>query len=414
MTTELGVFPSDWRVDRFDSLFDVQQGKQVSKKNRIGGNQRPFLRTKNVFWNRLESNDLDEMHFSEADEIRLALKRNDLLICEGGDIGRTAMWRGTIPNCYYQNHLHRARIRTPETADAQFVLFWLWYAFEFGNLYFGRGNVTTIPNFSQCELPLAIPPLVEQRKIAGVLGLVQRAMKQQERLIALTTELKRTLLHQLFTHGLRGEPQKQTEIGPVPQSWEVKHLEVVATIIMGQSPDGDSYNADGHGVPLINGPVEFGPGALSKTLEVKFTTEPTKLCEVDDLILCVRGSTTGRTNVANGRACIGRGVAAVRAQECQEYLSQFMVSIRDRIYSMGTGTTFPNISGSQIREILVPVPPSDVQTEIGGILATVDRKQGLLEHKHAALTALFRTLLHQLMTGQIRVNGLDEDSLTGE
>jgi type I restriction enzyme, S subunit len=327
------------------------------------------------------------------------------------------MWRGGVADCYYQNHLHRARLKSVDTADAQFVLFWLWYAFEYGKVYFGRGNVTTIPNLSRgklCELPIAVPPYDEQQKIAVVLSLVQRAIEQQERLIALTTELKRALMHRLFTQGLRDEPQKQTEIGPVPQSWEVKHLEEVATIIMGQSPNGDSYNTDGHGVPLVNGPVEFGPRALSRTLEVKFTTEPTKLCEVDDLILCVRGSTTGRTNVANGRACIGRGVAAVRAQRCQEYLSQFMVSIRDRIYSMGTGTTFPNISGSQIREILVPVPPSHVQTEIGGILATVDRKQGLLERKQAALSALFRTLLHQLMTGQTRVNNLNVDDLTGE
>jgi type I restriction enzyme S subunit len=68
---------------------------------------------------------LDEMHFSKTDESRLVLKPDDLLICEGGDIGRTAIWGGGISHCYYQNHLHRARIRDPKTADAQFVLFWL-------------------------------------------------------------------------------------------------------------------------------------------------------------------------------------------------------------------------------------------------------------------------------------------------
>ena len=71
------------------------------------------------------------------------------------------------------------------------------------------------------EFKFHVPPLPEQRKIAGVLGVVQRAMEQQERLLALTAELKKALLHQLFTAGLRGEPQKQTEIGPVPESWEV-------------------------------------------------------------------------------------------------------------------------------------------------------------------------------------------------
>lgn len=90
-STELGEFPSDWRVQRFDSLFAVQQGKQVSKKNRVGENQRPFLRTKNVFWGRLDLTNLDEMHFTETDEKRLVLQPEDLLVCEGGDIGRTAI-----------------------------------------------------------------------------------------------------------------------------------------------------------------------------------------------------------------------------------------------------------------------------------------------------------------------------------
>ena len=226
-STELGELPAHWPVQRFDSLFAVQQGKQVSKTNRIGENQRPFLRTKNVFWGELDLTDLDEMHFTEADEKRLALHPGDLLVCEGGDIGRTGIWNGALPRCYYQNHLHRARLRDKGAANSQFALYWLWYAFEIGSVYFGRGNVTTIPNLSQsklCELPVPVPPHPEQRKIAGVLGVVQRAMEQQERLLALTSELKKALLHQLFTSGLRGEPQKQTEIGPVPESWEVKPL----------------------------------------------------------------------------------------------------------------------------------------------------------------------------------------------
>ncbi|MGH8604590.1 MAG: restriction endonuclease subunit S, partial [Gammaproteobacteria bacterium] len=236
---EFGKLHAGWMVQRFDSLFNVQQGKQVSKRNRDGSNQRPFLRTKNVFWGRLDLRALDEMHFTESEEQRLALKRGDLMICEGGDIGRTAIWQGEIAGCYYQNHLHRARLRDKAVADSHFVLYGLWYAFDVGNVYFGRGNVTTIPNLSQsklCELPLPMPPLPEQRKIASVLGLVQRAIEQQERLLQLTAELKKTLLHQLFTQGLRGEPQKQTEIGPVPESWEVVRLEGICTFLSGGTP----------------------------------------------------------------------------------------------------------------------------------------------------------------------------------
>src|SRR6056297_1282348 len=230
--TEIGVFPSAWEIDRVDSAFDIQQGKQVSKKNRDGEHQRPFLRTKNVFWNRLELSDLDQMHFSEAEQKRFELRENDLLVCEGGSIGRTALWKNEVEGCLHQNHLHRLRVKG-ERADAQFGVYWLWYAFDVAKLYFGRGNVTTIPNLSQsklAELPMALPPLPEQKKIAHILSTVQQAIEAQERIIQTTTELKKALMHKFFTEGLRNEPQKQTEIGPVPESWEVVSLSDIAKI----------------------------------------------------------------------------------------------------------------------------------------------------------------------------------------
>src|SRR5450432_4311407 len=126
--------------------------------------------------------------------------------------------------------------------------------------------------------------------------------------------------------------------------WVTKKLGEVCEIIMGQSPDGDSYNVIGEGAPLINGPVEFSPGAFGKTTRTKFTTAPSKLCRKNDLILCVRGSTTGKMNIAGFDACIGRGVAAIRAKEYQPWINYFIRSKRNDIYSLGTGATFPNIS----------------------------------------------------------------------
>lgn len=415
--TELGCLPADWRVDRFDSVFDVQQGRQVSKGNRVGDNQRPFLRTKNVFWNRLDLADLDEMHFSEADESRLALKPDDLLICEGGDIGRTAIWGGLISRCYYQNHLHRARIRDPNTADAQFVLFWLWYAFEFGHLYFGRGNVTTIPNLSQSklrELPVAIPTLAEQRKIAAVLGLVQRAMEQQERLIALTTELKKTLLHQLFTHGLRGEPQKQTEIGLVPESWEVVRLGEFCALGTGTTPSTarpDYYNGD---VPfvktthIVNNRIKKSETHVSKQAVNDCSL---KLYSPGTVLMAMYGQGKTRCQVAllDISAATSQNAAAIQPSEeiNSEFLWQYLMSRYQVLRNSGALGHISHLNLGYVRDFQIPKPPVVVQCEIAEILGTIDRRLMLIESKRYLFYDLFRTLLRQLMTAEIRVNDLD-------
>src|SRR5206468_6247388 len=84
-----------------------------------------------------------------------------------------------------------------------------------------------LPHLNRQQIADAVidlPPFAEQRQIARLLSALQRAIERQERLIALTAELKKALMHHLFTEGTRGEPLKQTEIGPVPESWSIKPL----------------------------------------------------------------------------------------------------------------------------------------------------------------------------------------------
>jgi type I restriction enzyme, S subunit len=157
----------------------------------------------------------------------------------------------------------------------------------------------------------------------------------------------------------------QNNIMPdLPASWEWKKISQIAEIIMGQSPPGNSYNTDGNGIPLINGPVEFGPTPFSKTKKTKFTTASRKICNENDLILCVRGSTTGRMNIAGFDSCIGRGVAAIKAECNQNFLNYFIHFNQNKIYKLGTGSTFPNISSSQISSIGIPIPFKDEQNQI--------------------------------------------------
>lgn len=191
----------------------------------------------------------------------------------------------------------------------------------------------------------------------------------------------------------------------LPEGWVWTEVGELADVVMGQSPPGSTYNAEGRGVPLINGPVEFGPTAFSKTIRAKFTTAPAKMCMEGDLILCVRGSTTGRMNLAGFDACIGRGVAAIRARACQAYLNWVIHSMQRSIYDMGTGSTFPNVSSDVVSSLRIPVAPLREQERIASSLdelfSRLDAGVAALERVRANLKRYRAAVLKAAVEGKL-------------
>ena len=202
----------------------------------------------------------------------------------------------------------------------------------------------------ECKIPL--PPIAIQKEIV--------------------TEIEG---YQKVINGARAVIDNYRPHIAIDPDWEMVELGKIAEIIMGQSPAGETYNAEGKGVPLINGPVEFGPHPFSKTIINQYTTAPNKMCQVGDLILCVRGSTTGRMNIAGYEGCIGRGVAAIRSIDSQQWINFVINSLRDRIYKLGVGSTFPNITSKDLSTLLIPFPPLETQK---AIVAEIEAEQALV------------------------------------
>ena len=180
-----------------------------------------------------------------------------------------------------------------------------------------------------------------------------------------------------------------------------KKLSDIAEINMGQSPAGSSYNSEGIGFVLVNGPVEFTEDPFGFTKSIKFTTAPTKFCEKNDALICVRGSTTGRMNIAREKACIGRGVASIRAKDNQKWVNYFLRSSRNLIFSLGKGSTFPNVSQSQLRGIEIPYPSLKDQNHIIQKLDKVEINMSIVrgekETKLDQLLALKASLLREAL-----------------
>lgn len=150
---------------------------------------------------------------------------------------------------------------------------------------------------------------------------------------------------------------------------KVYELQAVATLTMGTSPKGSTYNSDGTGMPLLNGPTEFGAVHPVCTL---FTTSPVRTCKAGDLLFCVRGSTTGRMNWADRPYAIGRGVAAIRSYSPPEtrYLRYYLEAHLPSLLKRAGGGTFPNLRQADIATF--PILWPDNRKEIAAVLTAYD------------------------------------------
>lgn len=142
--------PKGWPIVPFSSLGDCRLGKMLDKKKQSGQFQKPYLRNVNVQWDRIDTYDLYEMDFRPDEQNTLRLKNGDVLICEGGEIGRAAIWNSQIEECYYQKALHCLRPDATVTR-ADFVVWLLWHLARSGSLT-GSTTHSTIAHLTGVQL----------------------------------------------------------------------------------------------------------------------------------------------------------------------------------------------------------------------------------------------------------------------
>jgi type I restriction enzyme S subunit len=199
---------------------------------------------------------------------------------------------------------------------------------------------------------------------------------------------------------------KETEIGLIPKHWEVVRLGEVAEITMGQSPPGETYNTQGIGMPFLQGKAEFGKVYPSP---VKYTTNPLKIGKTGSVLISVRAP-VGDVNIANMDYCIGRGLASISFKNgygYNEYLFYCLQFLKPSLEKEGYGSTFKAINKEVLTKFQIPLPPLEEQQKIAHILQSIDQRIEKEEKYKNALQNLFKSLLHNLMTGKIRVRVKD-------
>ena len=410
-----------WRP--LGELFEIGAGKTMSAAARNGPDKTPFLRTSNVFWDEIDLSSVDEMSISERELPAKLLRPGDLLVCEGGEIGRAAIWRGEVETMSFQNHLHRLRPIVPDV-EPRFYVFFLQSAFTQLGIFEGAGNKTTIPNLSRSRLAgleVPLPSLDDQRAISRVLGNVRQTIGSQSQILEVLQELKHTAMHTLFTRGLRGEPQKETEIGPMPESWERAELGSLAEITYGAQAAVANATNPAIGTPILTNVNLDLEGYIDlqklRYYKIPDTQRDRLILRTGDVLFNWRSGSSkhvGKTVIFNLEGEFTYSSFILRFRPRRVISSKFL--FRWLTYLRVNGFFIAQRNVSSINSVYnaslsatIPIwfPNKEQQQKVVTILDAIDRKIDLHRRKRAVLEELFKALLHKLMTGEIRVAELD-------
>jgi len=416
--TELGLLPESWEVVTINDLFNIQQGKQLSaRESKEGKIEKLFLRTSNVFRKGIDVSNVSKMFFTKEEFEKLKLKSGDILVCEGGDIGRTALYSAELNECAYQNHLYRLRIKN-ENDSKQFFVLWMNYAINQRKMYIQEGNRTTIPNLSGSRLKrfkIPRPPFDEQHKITSALYAIQTAQVKTEAVIITLREFKQSMMKHLFRCGpvsleeTKNVKLKETEFGMVPDEWNLIKLGDVSTMIVPQRNKPKKFDGD---IPWIRIEDFDGKYISNSKSNQKVSEETIQSMHLRQFpigtVLCSCSGNMGICAITKEVLISNQTFIGIvpNTNLDPEYLYYLLSYSQKRLEALGIGVTIHYISRNKFEAFVIPLPSFKIQNQISLILSQIDLKIESEENKRKALEELFKSMLHNLMIAKIRVNNM--------
>ena len=407
--TDVGMIPQDWRVSTIGAEFRIQLGKMLDAANNTGV-PKPYIGNRSVQWGRIDLDGIATVPMSMSDLQRFRLLRGDLLVCEGGEIGRAAIWNDLIPECYYQKAIHRLRPVKTYNVYLMMCLLQLWTSNGYLSNYVTQTSIAHLPKDKLEIVPLPVPPDAEQHAIAEALSDVDGLLGALEELIVKKRAIKQAAMQQLLTG--------KTRLPGFSGKWETKRLGEIGDI----SGAGVDKKVSTNEVPvrLVNYLDVYHKTFLySKDLthEVTAKSDQVRRCMIEkgDIFF------TPTSEVPNDIGC-----SAVAMEDIPDGVYSYHVvrlklktdwDVYFRAYAFNTKDFFDQAStqceGSgtryvitlpKFRAMIVFFPPSvEEQSAIATVLSDMDAEIAALERRRDKTRTIKQGMMQQLLTGQVRL-----------
>ena len=386
-----------WEKVKLGDVSESCLGKMLDQqKNR--GEFHPYLANVNVRWGSFDLEDLPLMKFEDSEQERYGLKYGDLVVCEGGEPGRCAIWKNQIPNMKIQKALHRVRVSSD--MDYRYLFYWFLYAGKRGALdqYFTGATIKHMPGEKLKQVLIDKPPLKEQKRIADILSAYDNLIENNQKQIKLLEEAAQRLYKQWFID-LRFPGHETTPIiDGLPEGWKKEKLVEFADVVMGQSPKSEFYNQEKKGLPFHQGVGSYGTRFVKDDI---YSSSVTRIAEAGSILFSVRAP-VGRLNFTKNKIVIGRGLAAINHKaKCQSFL---FYMLKDRFFKddiLGNGAIFASISKDELLNQKFVIPSRELMSKFNTIASAIDDKISTADAQIQHLTQSRNRLLPKLMNGMM-------------
>lgn len=397
--TEVGVIPDDWDVSTVGAEFEIKLGKMLDSEKNVGV-PKPYLGNKSVQWGRIDLSDLSTVPMTRADLEKYRLRDGDLLVCEGGDVGRAALWNSPLEECYYQKALHR--LRPLRGFDSRLMVELLRQWSDRGLLanYVTQTSIAHLPREKFMGVPMPVPPVPEQRAIATALSDVDVLLSALEQLLAKKRDLKQAAMQQLLTG--------QTRLPGFSGDWEETTLGAIGECIIGLTYHPD--NVVEHGLLVLRSSnVQGGRLAYENNVHVDIEVNERLITRPGDILVCVRnGSRTliGKSAVIDECAAgttFGAFMTVYRTVHWRFISHAFQSESIQRQIRDNIGATINQITNKDMKALRLKLPSSCEQTAIANVLSDMDAELTALEQRLAKTRTLKQGMMQELLTGRTRL-----------
>lgn len=374
-----------WEKVKLGNVTDSCLGKMLDQ-NKNKGDYQPYLANVNVRWGEFDLEDLPLMKFEESEQERYELKYGDLVICEGGEPGRCAIWKEQIPNMKIQKALHRVRVH--DCLDYRYLFYWFLLAGKTGELdqYFTGATIKHMPGQKLKEVVIDKPPLEIQHRIADILSAYDDLIENNQKQIKLLKEAAQRLYKEWFVD-LHFPGHENTKIvDGVPEGWRRGLLKELISV---------NYGKDHKKVPDDGNIPVYGSGGLMRKCNKS-------LFSGEAVLIPRKGSLNNIMYVDETFWTVDTMFYATMKQPHTAVFVYFFVKAFD-MYSMNNGAAVPSMTTKILDAMDVVIPDKETLEKFDKYAKVYFNKIKTLQGQNEQLKTARDLLLPKLMSGEVEV-----------